>query len=88
MDGRPAGDRYKPGDPQEGDNTGSCIACPRRKTNEVRTKMCIRDRLCIASRDEIKVRNNYLDLPAMTMVVLLSTTEEVEDRQVSTHQRA
>ena len=46
------------------------------------------EKLCIASRDEIKVRNNYLDLPPMTMVVLLSTTEEVEDRQVSTHQRA
>ncbi len=45
------------------------------------------EKLCIASRDEISVRNNYLDLPPMTLAVLLSSTEEVEERQVTMHQR-
>jgi maltooligosyltrehalose trehalohydrolase len=40
------------------------------------------ERLCLASRDGIEVKNNAIELPKMTLAILLSTTEEVEDRQV------
>ncbi len=38
--------------------------------------------LCLISRPDILVRDNQLELPGMTLAVLLSTTEQVEDREV------
>ena len=46
------------------------------------------EELQLISREGISVRDNYLDLPPMTMAVLMSSTEEVEDRQVDPHNRA
>jgi len=38
--------------------------------------------LCLISRPEIGVEGNAIELPAMTLAVLFSTTETVEDREV------
>jgi maltooligosyltrehalose trehalohydrolase len=40
------------------------------------------ENLEIASRCNLPVRDGYLDLPPMTLAVLMSTTEEAEDRRV------
>jgi maltooligosyltrehalose trehalohydrolase len=40
------------------------------------------ERLCLCSRNELEVKDGRLELPAMTLAVLLSTTEQVEDREV------
>ncbi len=45
------------------------------------------EKLQLISREGIGVRDNYLDLPPMTLAVLMSSTEEVEDRQVAPHRR-
>ena len=45
------------------------------------------EKLQLISREGISVRDNYLDLPPMTLAVLMSSTEEVEDRQVAPHRR-
>ena len=38
--------------------------------------------LCLVSRPEIGVEGNAVELPPMTLAVLMSTTEQVEDREV------
>jgi maltooligosyltrehalose trehalohydrolase len=43
--------------------------------------------LKLISREEIGVRDNYLELPPMTFAALMSSAEEVEDRQVAPHNR-
>jgi maltooligosyltrehalose trehalohydrolase len=43
------------------------------------------ERLELISRGGIDAHENYLDLPPMTLAVLMSTTEEVENRQVAPH---
>lgn len=43
--------------------------------------------LTLISRDGVSVQNNSLDLPPMTLAVLMSSTEEMEDRQVAPHRR-
>lgn len=43
------------------------------------------ERLELISREGLGVRDNYLELPAMTLAALLSSREEVEDRQVAPH---
>ncbi len=40
------------------------------------------EKLCLVSRDEVTVKDNAIALPAMTLAVLMSTTEEMEDRLV------
>jgi maltooligosyltrehalose trehalohydrolase len=45
------------------------------------------EKLQLISREGIGVRGNYLDLPPMTLAVLMSSTEEVEERQVAPHKR-
>lgn len=45
------------------------------------------EKLELISREEVGLRDNFLDLPPMTLAVLMSTTEEMEDRQVARHQR-
>ncbi|MES2390254.1 MAG: malto-oligosyltrehalose trehalohydrolase, partial [Acidobacteriota bacterium] len=39
------------------------------------------EKLCLISRPEIGVQENRLELPGMTLAVLMSTTEQMEDRQ-------
>ena len=41
------------------------------------------EKLELISRDELQVEENCLDLPPMTLAVLMSPTEEVENRQVA-----
>jgi len=41
------------------------------------------EELCLVSRDGVGVANGGIKLPAMTLAVLLSTTEQVEDREVA-----
>ena len=41
------------------------------------------EELCLISRAEIGVVENRLELPGMTLAVLMSTTEQMEDRQVN-----
>jgi maltooligosyltrehalose trehalohydrolase len=43
--------------------------------------------LGLISREGIGVHDNSLELPPMTLAVLMSTSEEVEDRQVAPHNR-
>jgi maltooligosyltrehalose trehalohydrolase len=43
------------------------------------------EKLEVISRSGLGVQNNYLDLPPMTLAVLMSSTEEVEERQVVPH---
>jgi maltooligosyltrehalose trehalohydrolase len=38
--------------------------------------------LCLASRDDLTPDGKRIELPPMTLVLMMSTTEEVEDRQV------
>lgn len=45
------------------------------------------EKLELISREGTSVRDNYLDLPPMTLAVLMSPTEDVEDRQVAPHNR-
>lgn len=45
------------------------------------------EKLELISREEIGVRDNHLDLPPMTLAVLMSTSEDVENRQVAPHRR-
>ena len=45
------------------------------------------ERLELISRQEIEVRDIYLDLPPMTLAVLMSSTEEMENRQVAPRKR-
>ena len=45
------------------------------------------EHLELVSRDEIDVVNNFIDLPPMTLAVLMSSSEDAEDRQVAPHQR-
>jgi len=40
------------------------------------------ERLCLVSREGVAVNNENLELPAMTLAILMSTTEQVEDREV------
>jgi maltooligosyltrehalose trehalohydrolase len=40
------------------------------------------EKLCLISRDGIEVKDNVLELAPMTMAVLMSSKEEVEDREV------
>lgn len=41
-----------------------------------------KEKLEVISRDDLKVHNNQLDLPPMTIAVLMSSTEDAENRQV------
>ena len=41
------------------------------------------EKLALISRDGPGLSGNHLDLPPMTFAVLMSTTEEVENRQVA-----
>ena len=41
----------------------------------------------LISRNGLEVRDNHLDLPPMTLAVLMSTSEAVENRQVAPHRR-
>ena len=41
------------------------------------------EKLALISRDGPSLSGNHLDLPPMTLAVLMSTTEEVENRQVA-----
>ena len=43
--------------------------------------------LGLISREGIGAHDNSLELPPMTLAVLMSSTEEVEDRQVAPHNR-
>lgn len=43
------------------------------------------EKLQLTSRDHIAAKDNLIDLPPMTIAVLLSTSEEVQDRQVANH---
>jgi hypothetical protein len=45
------------------------------------------EKLELISRDEIGVIDNCLHLPPMTLAVLMSPREDVEDRQVAPHNR-
>lgn len=45
------------------------------------------EKLELISREGTGVRDNYLELPPMTLAVLMSPTEDVEDRQVAPHNR-
>jgi maltooligosyltrehalose trehalohydrolase len=40
------------------------------------------EKLCLISRPEIGVKEGRVELPGMTLAVLMSTTEQMEDRQV------
>lgn len=40
------------------------------------------EELKLASRGEIAVKDNWIELPPMSMAVLMSTTEQLEDREV------
>jgi maltooligosyltrehalose trehalohydrolase len=40
------------------------------------------EQLCVISREGLGINGHALDLPGMTLAVLASTTEEVEDREV------
>ncbi|SEB57793.1 malto-oligosyltrehalose trehalohydrolase [Terriglobus roseus] len=46
------------------------------------------EQLELASRAEVSVREGYLDVPPMTLAVLLSTSEQFENRQVEARARA
>jgi len=41
------------------------------------------EKLCLVSRSDVEVEGNAIELPGMTLAVLMSTTEQVEDREVS-----
>ena len=43
------------------------------------------ERLELCSRDGLSVRDNYIDLPPMTLAVLMSSSEAVENRSVEAH---
>jgi maltooligosyltrehalose trehalohydrolase len=45
------------------------------------------EKLALISRDGPSVCDNYLNLPPMTLAILMSTTEEVENRQVASRKR-
>ena len=45
------------------------------------------EQLTLISRDEVAATDNHLELPPMTLAVLLSTTEEAEERQVVSRRR-
>ena len=45
------------------------------------------EKLALISRDGPSVCDNHLDLPPLTMAVLMSTTEDVENRQVASRKR-
>jgi maltooligosyltrehalose trehalohydrolase len=45
------------------------------------------EKLELISRNEIGVTGNCLNLPPMTLAVLMSPREEVEDREVAPHNR-
>ena len=45
------------------------------------------EKLELISREGTGVKDNYLELPPMTLAVLMSPTEDVEDRQVAPHNR-
>ena len=40
------------------------------------------EKLCLCSRDEVAVEGEAIVLPAMTLAILMSTTEQVENREV------
>jgi maltooligosyltrehalose trehalohydrolase len=40
------------------------------------------EKLWLVSRSEVAVEGNAIELPGMTLAVLMSTTEQMEDRQV------
>jgi len=40
------------------------------------------EKLTLVSRDGLAVADGKLELPGMTLAVLMSTTEEAEDREV------
>ena len=41
----------------------------------------------LISREGLGVADNHIDLPPMTLAVLMSTSEEVQNRQVAPHRR-
>ncbi|MEA2262207.1 MAG: maltooligosyltrehalose trehalohydrolase, partial [Acidobacteriaceae bacterium] len=41
----------------------------------------------LISREGLGVRDNHVDLPPMTLAVLMSTSEEVQNRRVAAHRR-
>ena len=43
--------------------------------------------LAVISRDGLGVKNNHLELPPMTMALLMSSSEDVENRQVTSRTR-
>jgi maltooligosyltrehalose trehalohydrolase len=45
------------------------------------------EKLELTSREGLREADGRLDLPPMTLAVLMSPSEEVENRQVARHQR-
>ena len=45
------------------------------------------EQIALTSRSGLSVHGNRLELPSMTLAVLLSMPEDAEDRQVSARQR-
>jgi maltooligosyltrehalose trehalohydrolase len=56
--------------------------------NTYRFTLLTGERIELISRDGIGVNNNELDIPPMTIAILMSTTEDVENRQVDARGRS